>query len=239
VARTAAPRRAHRAARATCCNALSQPRAAHGLASDAHARRGTGSACRAALPPSPAGALRPPRAALALPPRRARGCIAPQRACRAARRSAAPLRVRAAAADGSESSPGGEGGAAATTTSAAAPRPSRHATWEGIPPPPLALEIELPPLSRGGADAPYDLVVRWRTLSLFYFVCLVCRGALFVRRGLLADKKCAQMCHATPRLTRARRRRARAAPPRLVSPRRWWAAARRGCAPRSAAPPKA
>jgi len=57
------------------------------------------------------------------------------------------------------------GGAAGGAPAAAPPRASRHATWEGIPPPPRQLELELPPLSRGGEGDPYDLVVRRRALA--------------------------------------------------------------------------
>jgi hypothetical protein len=93
-----------------------------------------------AAPRAPA----PPR----LAPRRAGA-----RACRAAPRRAGL--VRAAAADGAD----------ASASPAAAPPPPvrlpRHATWEGIPPPPRAIDVELPPLSRGGAEDPYDLVVRF------------------------------------------------------------------------------
>jgi lycopene cyclase-like protein len=165
-------------------------------------RADAGSACRAALPPPPAGALRPPRAALALPPRRAAGVAAAPRACRAARRRAvAALPPRAAAADGAESS---VGDSATSAAPASAPRASRHATWEGIPPPPLALDIKLPALSRGGADAPYDLVVRmWRRSC-----CLVSERLHFFC-GVGARIKAACAFHV--RLTRARPRRRRAA----------------------------
>lgn len=39
---------------------------------------------------------------------------------------------------------------------------SGHAAWEGVPPPPCNLDVQLPALSRGSVEDPYDLLVRVR-----------------------------------------------------------------------------